>query len=52
MHGVNEVGLHHCIIGMLHRIGCVDYIHLKRMKPETHVYSHKILPILYTQMLQ
>lgn len=32
MHGVNEVGLHHGIVGMLHRIGCVDYIHLESKK--------------------
>lgn len=46
MHRVNEVGLHHGIVGMLHRIGCVDYIHLERMKTRnTHVYCHKTLQI-------
>lgn len=42
MHGVNEVGLHHGIVGMLHRIGCVDYVHLERIKGKnTNVYGQK-----------
>lgn len=44
MHRVDEVGLHHGIVGMLHRIGCVDYIHLERIKTRnTHVQRHKML---------
>lgn len=30
MHRVNEVWLNHGIVGMLHRIGCVDNIHLQK----------------------
>lgn len=29
---VNEVWLHHGIVCMLHRIGCVDHIHLKNIE--------------------
>lgn len=43
VHRVNKVGLHHGIVGMLHRIGCVDYIHLERGKSKnTHAYGHKM----------
>ena len=28
MHGVDEAGLHHGVVGVLHRIGRVDHIHL------------------------
>lgn len=30
MDGVNEIGLHHGVVSMLHGTGCVDYIHLER----------------------
>lgn len=30
MHGVNEVGLHHGVVGVLHGVGCVDDVHLER----------------------
>lgn len=29
MDGVNEIGLHHGVVSMLHGTGCVDYIHLE-----------------------
>lgn len=32
MGGVDEVGLHHGVVGMVHGIGCVDYIHLEEEK--------------------
>lgn len=32
MHRVNEVGLHHGVVGVLHGIGRVDHIHLQRVK--------------------
>lgn len=37
VHGVNEVGLHHGVVGVLHRIGRVNNIHLrkKRVKKES-----------------
>lgn len=30
VHGVNEVGLHHGVVGVLHGIGRVDNIHLRK----------------------
>lgn len=36
--GVNEVWLHHGIVCMLHRICCVDYIHLEDKK---HIHTTK-----------
>lgn len=35
MDRVDEVGLHHGIVGMLHGTGCVDYINLERNKDHT-----------------
>lgn len=41
MHRVNEVGLHHGVVGVLHRIGRVNHIYLqgkKKAKPILHVF--------------
>lgn len=32
MHGVDEVGLHHGVVGVLHGIGCVNHIYLQQQK--------------------
>lgn len=36
MHGVNKVGLHHGVVGVLHGIGRVDHIYLQRVKTVLH----------------
>lgn len=39
MHGVDEVGLHHGVVGVLHRIGCVNHIYLQKK----YIYIYIVL---------
>lgn len=39
VHGVNEVGLHHGVVGVLHRIGCVDNIDLQEENVKEDLHS-------------
>lgn len=32
VHRVDEVGLHHGVVGVIHGVGCVDHIHLTEIK--------------------
>lgn len=36
MHGVNEVGLHHGVVGVLHRIGRVNHIYLQKKQQKQY----------------
>ena len=52
VHRVNEVGLHHGIVGMLHRIGCVDYIHLETIENKNrHLYGPKMRLMYYSSFI-
>lgn len=37
MHGVDKVGLHHGVVGVLHRIGCVNHIYLQKKKKKNSI---------------
>lgn len=50
MHGVNEVGLNHGTVNMLHRIGCVDYIHLEIGKAKTMFFVYSRVSIAELQI--
>lgn len=45
MHRVDEVGLHHGVVGLLHRISCVDYINLERIQTQSFTKSCRQISI-------